>query len=105
MESLEDIIAAIAPAMTSAANHVGVYAPSIAGMTFPPSGTVTPSPAAHAPSMNAGTKRSNTRTGHSANVRLSTFFEPAAKNRWLIWGNIVTPKAMLTAVETMYCGV
>ena len=105
IESEEDIIAAIAPAMTSAANHTGVYSVSNTGRTFAPSGTDTPRPAAHVPSMNAGTNSRRTNTGQRTNERLSTRPDWATKKRWLTCGNIVTPKAMTTAVEMMYAGV
>ncbi len=102
IESEEDIIAAIAPAMTSAANQTGVYSASTAGRTFPPSGIVTSRPRAHAPSRNEGTKRSTHRIGQSANDRLRTVFEPAAKKRWFTCGNIATPKPIVIAVESIH---
>src|SRR6056297_2041139 len=101
IESDDDIIAASAPAITSAANQPGVYSDSRIGRTFAPSGTSMPSPAAHVPSRNAGTNSRTTSTGQRTNERLRTRSEPATKNRWLIWGNIVTPKAITTAVEIM----
>src|SRR6056297_2371564 len=104
IESDDDIIAAIAPAVTSAANQTGVYDASNSGRTLPPSGTVTPRPFAQAPSMNAGTNSKTTRTGHSEKVRLRTRLERATKKRWLICGNIATPKAMFTALETTNAG-
>jgi len=63
IESEDDIIAAIAPAITSAANHAGVYSSKTTGSTLAFAGTSTGIPAAHAPSMNAGRKRRRTSTG------------------------------------------